>query len=245
MGRMLYLHEVVDIVGENAVPYMEKSVLGFKTDTSADRGLDLYGTWYVMGSTGRWPQVVNVWEMPDGWDSWERLCRSTNLKREANAELAEWWHEAYTRRSGGFDRVLGAVDGTLSLADIAAAGVTGTLFVHELTRVRPGSAIDYLDAVAEELAPVAAEHGHTLVGNWEVLLGDTEVCTLWATTLEDHVAMGKAADVARGFGPIDGVEGDARLPAWRDRAREFTTQWREELMIPCPGTPMGPAAWAG
>jgi hypothetical protein len=225
---MLYLHEVVDIVGENAVPYMEKSVLGFKTDTSADRGLDLYGTWYVMGSTGRWPQVVNVWEMPEGWDSWERLCRSTNLKREANAELAAWWHEAYTRRSGGFDRVMGAVDGTLSLADIAAAGVTGTLFVHELTRVRPGAAIDYLGAVAEELAPVAAEHGHTLVGNWEVLLGDTEV-----------------ADVARGFGPIDGVEGDARLPAWRERALEFTTQWREELMIPCPGTPMGPPAWAG
>ena len=44
MGRLLYLHEVVDIVGENAVPYMEKSVLGFKTDSTADRGLDLYGT---------------------------------------------------------------------------------------------------------------------------------------------------------------------------------------------------------
>lgn len=241
---MLYLHEVVDIIGENAVPYMEKSVLPFKTDSTADRGLDLYGTWYVMGSTGRWPQVVNIWEMPDGWDSWERLCRSTNLKRQANEELTEWWREAYTRRSGGFDRVLGAVAGTRSLADIEATGITGTLFVHELTTVPPGAAVDYLDAVREQWAPVAADHGHTLVGNWEVLMGDTEVCTLWATTLEDHVALGKAADVARGFGPIDGVDGDDRIVAWRRRAAALTTRRREELMIPCPGTPMGPAAWA-
>jgi hypothetical protein len=95
--RPLYLHEVIDIVGENAVPYMEKSVLGFDTAT-ADRGLRLYGTWYVMGSTGRWPQVVNLWEMTRGWDDWERLCRSTNLRREANESLSAWWHEAYQRR---------------------------------------------------------------------------------------------------------------------------------------------------
>lgn len=245
MGRLLYLHEVVDIVGENAVPYMEQSVLGFKTDTSADRGLDLYGTWYVMGSTGRWPQVVNIWEMPDGWDSWERLCRSTNLRREANEELATWWREAYTRRSGGFDRVLGAVEGTRSLADLEVDGVSGTLFVHELTKVRSGAALDYLGAVREQWAPVAADHGHTLVGNWEVLMGDTEVCTLWATTLEDHVALGKASDVARGFGPIDGVDGDERIVRWREAIPTMTTQWREELMIPCPGTPMGPTKWAG
>src|SRR5687768_15946526 len=54
--RNLYLHEYVDIVGEGAMRYMEH-VAAFDTATAADRGLDLVGTWYTMGSTGRWPQV--------------------------------------------------------------------------------------------------------------------------------------------------------------------------------------------
>lgn len=240
-SRPLHLHEVIDIVGEQAVPYMERSVLGFRTGT-ADRGLELYGTWYVVGGTGRWPQVVNIWELIDGWDGWERLCRATNLRREANAELGEWWLEAYQRRSGGFDRLLGALPGTATLADIAAGGIGGTLFVHELTEVRPGAGPDYLAAVGERWAPVAAEHGHRLVGAWEVLLGDTEVVTLWATSLEHHVALQRATDAARGVGP--GV-GDERIAAWHDEARGWRTRWREELLVPCPGTPMGPDAWEG
>jgi hypothetical protein len=30
--------------------------------------------------------------------------------------------------------------------------------------------------------------------------------------------------------------------AWRARAREFVTQWREELMVPAPGSPRAPEA---
>src|SRR3954451_1206231 len=133
MARQLYLHEVTDIVGDKAVEYMEQSVLGFHTDSAADRGLDLYGTFYVMGSTGRWPQVVSIWELADGWDAWERLCRSTNLKREGNDELNDWWLKALERRSGGFDRLLGAMPGTKSIADVGAEAINGTVFVHELT----------------------------------------------------------------------------------------------------------------
>ncbi|MBI2705558.1 MAG: hypothetical protein HYX32_09750 [Actinobacteria bacterium] len=241
MARPLYLHEVIDIVGDKAVDYMEKSVLGFHTSSAADRGLDLYGTFYVMGSTGRWPQVVSVWELPEGWDSWERLCRSTNLKREANAELNDWWLEALQRRSGGFDRLLGAMPGSKTIADIEAEGVSGTVFVHELTQVPPGRAVEYLSSVADQLAPLRADYGHTLVGSWEVLMTDTEVCTLWATTLEDHVRLGKAADTAWGFDEADG--GDRRLVLWDDERAKLTTRWREELLVPCPGTLMGPAEW--
>ena len=123
MERDLYLHETIDIVGQGAIPYMEKSVVGFDSDAVADRGLDLYGTWYVQGSTGRWPQVVNVWEMVDGCEGWKRLCERTNLRREANRELSDWWAEAASWRSGGFDRVLGAAAGSLSLADLRANAV--------------------------------------------------------------------------------------------------------------------------
>ncbi|MGH9049445.1 MAG: hypothetical protein ACRDY4_06945 [Acidimicrobiia bacterium] len=225
--RNLYLHEYVDIVGEGAMRYMEHTV-AFDADAAADRGLALVGTWYTMGSTGRWPQVVNLWECVDGWTGWRRLMESTNLRRTQNAALNEWWREALQTRSGGFDRLLGAAPGCPSLAELRAAGTTGSVFVHELSQVRPGAALDYLAAAREDWQPVAGDYGHTLVGLYEALLTDTEVLTIWATDPAGHEALGRATD--------DGT--DERIPRWRGRAREFLTRWREELMTPHPTAPL-------
>jgi hypothetical protein len=225
--RNLYLHEYVDIVGEGAMRYMEHTV-AFDTDAAADRGLSLVGTWYTMGSTGRWPQVVNLWECVGGWTGWRRLMESTNLRRTQNPALNEWWREALQTRTGGFDRLLGAAPGCPSLADLRAGGTTGSVFVHELSQVRPGAALDYLAAAREEWQPVASEYHHALVGLYEVLLTDTEVLTIWATDPAGHEALGRATD--------DGT--DERIPRWRARAREFLTRWREELMTPHPSAPL-------
>lgn len=213
----LFLHEVVDIVGEGARPYMDLMV---RTDTNsiADRGMKLFGTWQVVGMTGRWPQVVNMWEI-DGWDGWRRSLVAANVKREENAALKDWWDEAYRHRSGGFDRLLQAQ---------SLAPARGELFVHEISRVRPGAAADYLGALEADWAPVAAEHGHHLVGAFEVLFTDVEVVTMWATSVDDHVRFESGHD--------------DRVGAWRARARAFVTQWREELMVPAPGSPRGPEA---
>ena len=206
-GDALFLHEVIDIVGEGAPAYMEHTA-NFDTERAADRGLSLFGTWQVVGVTGRWPQVVNVWAV-DGWDGWRRLVGAANVKRDTNAPLAAWWAEAYKTRTGGFDRLLravGAVD----------TGAKGELWVHELTEVEPGMAGPYLRAVRDEWAPVAAAHGHRLVGAFEVLFTDIEVVTLWATDLESHIDF-EQADVA-----FD----------WPARRRRYTTRWREELLVP-------------
>ena len=79
---------------------------------------------------------------------------------------------------------------------------------------------------ADDWAPVRADYGHTLVGLWEVLMSDSEVCTLWATTLEDHVALGKAYDRAWGFDV--GEEGDRRLVLWDEERARRTTDWRAD-----------------
>jgi hypothetical protein len=123
--------------------------------------------------------------------------------------------DAYRHRSGGFDRLLQAV--TLKPSH-------GELFVHEISRVKPGAGPDYLAALQEEWAPVAADHGHSLVGAFEVLFTDVEVVSVWATSLDDHIAFESGSD--------------DRVPAWRARAREFVTEWREELMVPGPGSPL-------
>ena len=96
------------------------------------------------------------------------------------------------------------------------------MFVHEVTTVRAGSAGDYLAAMDAEWTAVAADHGHRPIGMYEVLLTDTLVVTVWATDVEHHIELMRSRD--------------PRIAHWRAKAREFATNWREELMTPAPGT---------
>ncbi|HEV8298620.1 MAG TPA: hypothetical protein VGQ20_15040 [Acidimicrobiales bacterium] len=240
--RDLYLHEIIDITAQNQWAYMEhvKAQAGHeKVD------FELLGTWYVMGITGRWPQVINLWEIPGGWDGWYGKVDRLNLKRRTNAHLERWWSTAFGYRTGGYDRLLAGHPGCPNLATLAADGVKGTLFVHEITDVRPGAALEYLDAVRDVRRPILEDHGHRLVGLYEVMMHDTEVCTVWATDVAAHVELAKAYDVARGLLSSDraGVAGDDRIVAWQKTATQWTTRWREELMTPAPGTPCGPDDW--
>jgi hypothetical protein len=215
-GSALFLHEVIDIVGRGGRAYMEHT-RDFDAGAAAGGGLDLVGTWEVVGTTGRWPQVVNVWEI-DGWDGWERLGQRTNVEKVANAELAEWWDEAYQRRTGGFDRVLRGAPGCPTRASLTADGVRGSWFVHELSEVRPGAGPEYLGRTLAERVPAMAARGIALVGAYDSIFTDTEVCTIWATDLTTHTALLR--------------EGDP----WPAVARTYCTRWREELMTPGPGT---------
>ena len=78
------------------------------------------------------------------------------------------------------------------------------------------------------------EYGLEPVGLYEVLMNDTEVVTVWASDIDSIVKLARTADACRGLD--DEVEADDRVAAWRRRARAFCTRWREELMVPCPGT---------
>ncbi len=246
MPRPLFLHEVIDIVGQASVPYMEHT----KAQSGAEKvdSFELVGTFSVMGITGRWPQVVNIWELPGGWAGWRRAVDRLNLKRPSNEALHGWWETAYSFRTGGFDRLLAGHPGGPDIATLLAEGTTGTLFLHEVTEVRAGAALAYLDAVREVRAPLLADHGHRLAGLYEVLLSDSEVVTLWATDVDAHVALGASRDATRGL--LDATEAagfggrpDERLLAWDELARDLTMRRREELLTPAPGTVVGPPGW--
>lgn len=239
MRRPLFLHEVVDVVGEGAVPYMDH-VVAFDTDRGADRGLRLVCTFQVVGSTARWPQVVNLWECVDGWDGWRRLLRRAHTQRQSNAPLADWWREAYVHRSGGFDRLLGGDTTTRGLDTLVADGVGGELFVHEIATVPPGSAAAYRASVREDRAPLLGAHGHELVGVYEVLTAPAEVIVLWATDIDSHIALARARDAASGLD--DGVDPDDALLRWESAADAIGARRREELLVPLPGTPLAGTA---
>ena len=185
-ARNLYLHETVDIVGQGQYDYMA-CVQREPTNVMPDM-LTLQGTFFVCAvGGGRWPQVVNVWDVGDrGWAGWAANADRLNLKRRS-AFYGDWWDEAAQWRTGGFDRLCGGVAGSPSTADLAAAGVRGTLFVQELWTVRPGGTLDYLDRVVRDQIPLWREYGHEPTGVYEVLSNPHEVVVLWATTIEDHV----------------------------------------------------------
>jgi len=235
--RDLFLHEYIDINGMHQWDYMEHT-----RQQAGDEKVEfeLLGTWYTMGITARWPQVVNVWEIPGGWDGWYGKVDRLGLKRSSNTALNAWWKQAYEYRSGGFDRLLAAVPGCPNIASLERDGTRGSLFVHELTEVRPGTALEYLEAVREERVPLLAEYDHQLVGLYEVMMNDYEVCTIWATTAEAHVRAAKARDVARGLARDTGQAGDPRFEEWHSRARAWCVRWREELMTPHVGTLCAP-----
>jgi hypothetical protein len=230
----LYLHETIDIVGQGAVPYMQHTLNATGNEKNS---YVLQGTWYVMGITGRWPQVVNIWDVPDGWDGWQDSVDRLNLKRHENVELTAWWDEALKRRSGGFDRLLSGAPASPTTAQLVTDGVRGTLFLHEIAQVRPGTALDYLADVARHRVPLMAEYGFAPAGLYETLLTDTEAVTVWAGDVAGHTRVQRAEHAARHALP----GADPRLAAWRVTARQWVTSWREELMTPFPGIPIGPA----
>lgn len=241
--RNLYLHEVVDIIGQGQYDYMAHA--GREPTNVMPEMLSLQGTFFVcaMGG-GRWPQVINIWDVGDGgWSGWAANVDRLNLKRR-NAFYGDWWDEAAQWRTGGYDRLCGAVASSPSTAEIRERGIRGTLFVHQLLTVKPGSALDYLAAVSEQQVPLWRHHGHEVTGIYEVLGNQHEVVVVWATSIEAQTEMRRSRDAARGLLGQDHVtEGDSRLVAWERTSAEWVTGGDTHLMTPMPGTVYGPDDW--
>ena len=239
-ARNLYLHEVVDIVGQGQYDYMAHARKE-PTNVMPDM-LTLQGTFFVCAvGGGRWPQVVNIWDVGEhGWQGLAANVDRLNLKRR-NAFYGDWWDEAAQWRTGGFDRLCGGVPGSPSTVEIVDRGITGTLFVHQLLTVRPGGPLDYLAAVVEQQVPVWRDHGHEPTGIYEVLGNQHEVVVVWATSIAAQTRLRAARDAARGL--ADDGQADDRLVAWERTAAGFVTGGDTHLMTPLPGTVYGPPDW--
>lgn len=239
-GRALYLHETVDIVGQGQYDYMDHA--GREPTNAMPRMLTLQGTFFVcaMGG-GRWPQVINIWDVGEGgWDAWAANVDRLNLKRR-RAFYGAWWDDAAEWRTGGFDRLCGGGPGSPTTAEIAARGVKGSLFLHEVLTVRPGTQLEYLAAVEAERVPLMREHGCEPTGLYEVLSNGHEVVCVWATTISAHTGYRRARDAAHGLD--DGVAADGRILAWERRSAEWVSGGDLHLMTPQPGTVYGPDDW--
>lgn len=253
MRRGIYLLEEVEFHPMNSkkpLEYLEwltaykrqddELTAGAHTLTSGmsirSREIDLVGAFYAVGITGH-PQfkVVTLWDCHGGWDGGWRQMMEIYQNVKENLFLSDIDDLRFT----AFSRPLGAAPGSPALADLQQEGYAAPFYVFESAQVRPGAALDYLAAIREERAPIMAEHGHRLVGAYEVQFCDTEVVTLWGTDMDAHLALQRARDAALGMD--DEATPDERLVSWRTRARDFLTgPWRENMLAPFPGSKLAP-----
>src|SRR6266513_2351501 len=139
-----------------------------------------YGVWGTVGSTGRWPEVVNMWEL-DGWDG-----LAANFRHELShatmqdPSLAEWWAAAAELRRGGFDRILEPAPWAPAIDELVASDAGGACYAHEIISVAPGAA-DLLDAMDTVGRPAARELGVGLLGGFRTAMGDDSECVaIWS-----------------------------------------------------------------
>ena len=63
----VYIHELIDVIGHNRARYMHHMTANWCPVAREERNQLCFGVWATVGSTGSWPEVVNIWEL-DGWD---------------------------------------------------------------------------------------------------------------------------------------------------------------------------------
>ncbi len=175
---MLYLHETIDILGTGQDAYMES--VARRAEHSEREGISrLVACWRVVGSTHRWPRVVNLWEM-DGWSHWAETLERQFVAGKQDSELAPWWAKTAEWRSGGFDRILEPVEGSPTRAQLVAGGLSARVCEQTTVRARPGRGDELIEAAVFGLGPVLRRRGMTLFGAYRVPMRSDEVVLLRA-----------------------------------------------------------------
>src|ERR1700704_4805026 len=177
----IYIHELIDIIGPNRAKYMHHMTANWCPIARGERNQLCYGVWGTVGSTGRWPEVVNMWEL-DGWDALARnFEHEFAAGRTQDPSLAEWWSVAAELRRGGFDRIVIPEPWSPTIEELTAAGVRGAVYAHEIVRVPIGTVRSFLDTLAEVGVPALQAFGLRCVGAFRVaMMSDTEAIVVWA-----------------------------------------------------------------
>jgi hypothetical protein len=224
----VYIHEFIDIVGHNRARYMHHMTANWCPVARAERDQLCFGVWGTVGSTGRWPEVVNMWELP-GWDglvaNFEHEFSHATLQ---DPSLAEWWAVAASLRRGGVDRILVPAPWTSSIDQLVAEGVRGELYAHELVTVPVGGATRFLTALHDVGRDAMAEVGAQIVGAFRVaMVNESECIVIWA--LPDWSTWAALEQAWLTSGALD---------EWRAVTTELGADWRRSLMVEAPLSPL-------
>jgi len=223
----VYIHELIDIIGHNRARYMHHMTANWCPTARDERNMLCFGVWGTVGSTGRWPEVVNMWEL-DGWDG-----LAANFGHELGAPsmqdpaLAKWWAIAADLRRGGFDRILVPEPWSPTIDDLTGAGIRGVVYAHEIVTTPVGGVRAYLDALAEAGVGAVEPLGLRCIGAFRVAMAsDTDAVVMWAIPSWDA------------WSEFEQAWDGAALAAWRARLVAMGVDVRRTLMVDAPLAPL-------
>ena len=97
----VYIHEFITITKQNRARYMQHITANWSPIGQEERHQLCYGVWGTIGSTGAWPEVVNLWE-EDGFEALaHNFGHETGGAGMQDPALAKWWASASPRRRTG------------------------------------------------------------------------------------------------------------------------------------------------
>jgi hypothetical protein len=224
----VYIHELIEIRGQNRAKYMHHMTANWGPIGREERNMLCVGVWATVGSTERWPETVNLWEL-DGWPG-----LAANFRHEfshptlQDPALAEWWAEAATYRRGGYDRLLVPAPYSPTLETAMAANIGGDVYYPEVVSIASGRARDYLGALEQEWLPIADRLGLKLLGAYRTaMVDDSEVVSIWAIETWEAWASAQAA-----------LDDDPDVARWRRDTRGLVLGRRGKLLVDSPLNPL-------
>ena len=228
MNEKVYIHEFIDIIGHNRARYMHHMTANWCPVALEERNQLCFGVWATVGSTGRWPEVVNMWEL-DGWDGLVgNFEHEFSGGRTQDPSLVEWWAAAADLRRGGVDRIAVPAVWSPTIDELLADGVHGEVYAHELVTVSPGRAGEYLNAVAHEGAEAYEDLGLSVVGAFSVAMrSEAEAVLIWAIPSWADWAEFERATVSSN-----------RLLGWKNSIQDFGAFVERTLLVDAPLAPM-------
>ncbi len=229
MNEKVYIHEFIDIRGHHRANYMQHMTANWSPLAQETRHQLCYGVWAVLGSTGAWPQTVNMWE-EDGWDGLADSFGGEAVGAGAqDPALERWWAKASEFRRGGFDRIIVPAPWTPTIEQLCA-GRRARRRVRPRTRQGParrGVASCWNERATRPRRP-RSEHGWQLAGAFTTaMVDDDEALLLWAIPTWARWGHAETAHQV-----------DDRLVAWRDGVRDIVTTWQRVLLVDAPLSPM-------
>lgn len=228
MNDKIYIHEYVDIIGHNRANYMHHMTANWSPGAQEARDQKCFGVWGTVGTTRRWPEVVNLWE-EDGYDGMASSFRHEfNHASLQDPDLHEWWSEAANFRSHGTDKLILPAPWTKTIDELCAEGVGAEVYAHETFSVPPGTAWTFVDTVRDHTDDAFARHGWRLIGAFvTTMVADDEVILLWAI------------DSWEAWASLEKAQGsDDAAAKWYRSLIDGGTTWDRFLLVDAPLSPL-------
>ena len=226
MSRV-YIHEEVAISGANRSRYQHQMTANWWPDNGPARRQLCFGVFSVVGSTGTWPSVVNLWEYA-GWDDLaHNFGHELVGPSHQDPNLVRWWEAAAKFRHGGFDRIAVAPEWSPGIEAHLRNGWSAGGYLHEWWRCPVGRSAEMIEAL-RELVEHYGRQGLSLALALSTAMGDDSECLmLWGFDTWETWADFESSRA-----------GDAELRGWGGRHERLISGRRSSLLVDAELSPL-------